>query len=450
MRDQRPFVQIDHINAYLTGGSAVAAQRLHHGLLQAGITSRFWHADDRTELVPLKQQNTYQRLTWGPPSWQSPGMLGQTVIRWSRERILRSFYRRGGAARVGMYTGPRRPFDTPFVPPAAAGVVLHLHWVSRILDYSSFFQSLPPSLPLVWTLHDMQPLTGGCHHAEGCNHFQHTCGTCPILGRPGTRDLSSRDHSIKRAALAGRMIHVVTPSRWLEHLARTSRVLPQGCSFQTIRNAISLDDFQPVDTMTARRQLGLPEDRLLIGYAAESLTNKPKGIEEFLSAISQLSPHHQATGLVFGRGDPPAGIANVPLINLGVLETPEQIRLAYSAADIFTVPSHAETISQTAPEALACGTPVVASNVGGIPEVVQHGETGLLAQPKDSASLAAQLTVLADAPDLRKQFAAAGCALVRREFDATGRIREYQVLYEHALATAMDPALTGSPVAASP
>ena len=435
-------MQIDHINAYLTGGSAVAAQRLHHGLLQAGITSRFWHADDRTELVPPKQQSSYHRLTWGPPSWQSPGMLGQTAIRWSRERILRSFYRRGGAARPGMYTGPRRSFDTPFVPPAAAGVVLHLHWVSRILDYSSFFQSLPPSLPLVWTLHDMQPLTGGCHHAEGCNHFQQSCGTCPILGRPGTRDLSSRDHGIKRAALAGRMIHVVTPSRWLEHLARTSRVLPQGCSFQTIRNAISLKDFAPVDTMTARRQLGLPEDRLLIGYAAESLTNKPKGIEEFLSAISQLSPHHQVTGLVFGRGDPPTGLANVPLINLGVLETPEQIRLAYSAADIFTVPSHAETISQTAPEALACGTPVVASNVGGIPEVVRHGETGLLAQPKDSVALAAQLTVLADAPDLRKQFAAAGCALVRREFDATGRIREYQSLYERALATTMDPAMT--------
>lgn len=431
----RPFVQIDHINAYLTGGSAVAAQRLHHGLLQAGITSRFWHADNRAELIPPKQQSSYHRLPWGPPSWRSPGMLGQTAIRWSRERILRSFYRRGGAARVGMYTGPRRPFDTPFVPPEAAGVVLHLHWVSRILDYPSFFQSLPPSLPLVWTLHDMQPLTGGCHHAEGCDHFQHACGNCPILGRPAPRDLSFRDHGIKQAALAERMMHIVTPSRWLEKLARTSKVLPPGCSFQTIRNAISLDDFNPVDTMTARRQLGLPEDCLLVGYAAESLTNKPKGIEEFLSALSQLAPHHQVAGLVFGRGVPPAGVANVPLINLGVLATPEQIRLAYSAADIFTVPSYAETISQTAPEALACGTPVVASNVGGIPEVVRHGETGLLAQPKDSASLAAQLTVLADAPDLRSKLAAAGCELIRREFDATGRIREYQSLYERALAT---------------
>jgi glycosyltransferase involved in cell wall biosynthesis len=429
-------VRIDHINAYLTGGAAVAARRLHHALLADGIESRFWFAGNRGGRPVSAPDASYRQLVWSmPPVWDV-GHFGPTAIRWGWERTLRSYFRRGGAARPGMYNGPVRPYPTPFVPGGSLPDLLHLHWVSRIIDYRSFFGSLPTDLPLVWTLHDMQPLTGGCHHAHDCNRFEQTCGNCPVLGRPGRHDLSARDHGIKKAALAGRVIHIVTPSRWLERLARASGLLPAGCTFQTIHNGIKLTDFQPLEKQAARRQLGLPEDRLLIGYAAESLSNKPKGIEEFLRAISQLPSEYRVTGLLFGKDEPPAGIATVPLINLGFLTSPAQIRLAYAAADIFTVPSHAETISQTAPEALACGTPVVASNVGGIPEIIRHGETGLLAIPQDSESLAGQLAVLADDAGLRQRLATAGRDLVHREFEASGQTAYYRKLYTAAIGTA--------------
>jgi len=430
-------VRIDHINAYLTGGAAVAARRLHHGLLGAGVASQFWHTETSSSGPAATSDNSYRRLTWGMPSCWHVAAFSRAVARWSWERALRSYYRRGGAARPGMYNGPLRPYPTPFIPAGGMPDLLHLHWVSRIIDYPSFFGSLPANLPLVWTLHDMQPLTGGCHHAHDCDRFQQACGNCPVLGRPGDHDLSHRDHGIKKAALAGRTIHIVTPSRWLERLARTSSLLPPSCNFQTIHNGINLADFQPLEKRAARRQLGLPEDGLLIGYAAESLTNKPKGIEEFLQAISRLKPENRVTGLVFGKGEPPAGIATVPLINLGFLTIPAQIRLAYAAADIFTVPSHAETISQTAPEAFACGTPVVASDVGGIPEIVRHGETGLLARPQDSESLAAQLTVLAADAALRQRLAAAGRDLVCREFEVAGQTARYGELYAKALGSAV-------------
>ena len=426
-------MRIDHINGYLTGGAAVAARRLHHDLVKNGIESRFWFAENRVG-GPLPD-TTYQKIPWGiPPAWDISRFI-PSAIRWGRERVLRTYYRRGGAARPGMYNGPVRPYLTRFTPDRGLPDLIHLHWVSRTIDYQSFFDSLPSDLPLAWTLHDMQPFTGGCHHAHDCNHFEQACGNCPVLGRPSHRDLSFRDHGIKKAALAGRVIHIVTPSHWLECLARASGLFSADCTFQTIHNGINFTDFRPLEKQVARQQLGLPEDRLLIGYGADLLDNKPKGINEFLQAISKLPSRHRVTGLLFGKGKPPPGISTAPLINLGFLTNPRQLRQAYAAADIFAVPSHAETLGQTAVEALACGTPVVASNVGGLPEIVLDGVTGLLAQPQDSESLTAKLAILADDVSLRQQLAAAGHDLVYREFETTHQTDLYRDLYTKAIKT---------------
>lgn len=427
-------MRIHHINAYLEGGAAVAARRLHHGLLAAGIESRYWHAEPSWATGTLAGDPTYRLLPWGMPAWWQPAAVTRASVRWSHERLLRTLYRKGTAQRSGMYSGPVRPYDTPLAGNLAACDLVHLHWVSRILDYRSFFASLPPAMPLVWTLHDMQPLTGGCHHAFDCDHFARGCGDCPILGRPGPRDLSVRDHAIKQAALAGRQLTVLTPSRWLEQLARHSGVLPKTTSFHTIRNGISLEQFFPLEKAQARRELGLPETGLVVAYAAESLRNEPKGIREFLEAISRLPPRCGVTGLLFGKDDPPAGVATVPLVQLGFLTDPAEQRRAFSAADIFALPSHAETISQTAVEALACGTPVVAFEVGGIPEIVRHGETGLLARPRDAADLSHAMLTLADDPALRTRMAQAGDALIREEFEVGVQVHRVRAVYEACLA----------------
>ncbi len=426
-------VRIHQINAYLEGGAAVASRRLHHGLLAAGVESRYWHTDHNWQATAGDDAASYRLLPWGMPPLRRPLSFAAASLRWSRERTLRTVYRKGKAQRSGMYSGPVRPCDTRLSGELAACDLVHLHWVSQIIDYRSFFAGLPLGPPLVWTLHDMQPITGGCHHAFDCDRFTASCGHCPILGRPRSRDLSFRDHTIKRKALAGGSLQIVTPSRWLEQLARSSSVLPAGCHFHTIRNGISRADFFPLEKAAARRELGLPAEGLIVAYAAESLRNVPKGIREFLKAISLLPARCRVTGLLFGKHDPPEGIATVPLVNLGFLTTPEQQRRAFSAADIFALPSHAETISQTAVEALACGTPVVAFAVGGVPEVVRHGETGLLARPRDVAELAQAMLTLADDPSLRVRMAEAGKILVHEEFEAGLQIRRYRELYQACL-----------------
>jgi len=426
-------VRIHHINAYLNGGAGVASRRLHQALLAEGIESRYWHGDPMAAAAGMEPEAA-ARLPWGPPAcWHLPAALS-FGRRWVHERVLRSFYRRGRPRRFGMYSSPVRPAATPLTGGLEACDLLHLHWVSRTIDYASFFASVPETVPVVWTLHDMQPLTGGCHQAFDCDRFRDACGDCPILGRPGPRDLSHRDHQVKHRAVAGRPMHLVTPSRWLESLARQSSIFDPAGTVQTIRNGISLADFSPLDKAEARRRLRLPEQGLIVAYGAESLQNEPKGIREFLEAISRLPSRCQVSGLLFGNDQPPAGVATVPLVNLGFLATAEAQRVAYSAADIFALPSHAETISQTAVEALACGTPVVAFAVGGVPEIVRHGETGLLARPRDVEDLAAQMLVLAEDVTYRRRLAAAGGRLVHEEFTVAVQVRRYRELYERVLA----------------
>lgn len=421
-------MRIDHINAYLDGGAGVASRRLHRGLRAAGIDSHYWSVEGSPGGRYGHDAECFHALPWGTAAG-ARGSRGRHGWRWLKERLLRSYYRRGRPQRFGIYSGPIRPYDTRHDPRSMDGDVLHLHWVSRIIDYPSFFASLPPGLPVVWTFHDMQPFTGGCHHALDCSAFEEACGSCPILGRPGPRDLSFRDHGIKRQALGDRPIHVVTPSRWLELLARGSGVLGPKCTFRTIRNGIDPAAFFPVEKRAARAALGLPPEGLIVAYGAESLRNEPKGVREYLEALRQLAQIGGVIGLVFGKDSPPEVDPAVKLVNLGFLSDVSRQRLAYAAADVFALPSHAETISQTAVESLACRTPVVAFAVGGVPEVVRDGETGLLATPRDATDLAAKIRILWEHPELRARLAARGAELVREEFEVATQVAAHETLY---------------------
>ncbi|MGC6442420.1 MAG: glycosyltransferase [Rubripirellula sp.] len=422
-------MKLDHFNAYLSGGAAVASTKLHEGLVSRGVDSRYWYSDAQDRAGATISTKGYHQLNWGRQD--PPGILRLTpfTFRRFRERLLRSYYRWGKAKRFCMYSGPLRNHPTP----CDARDLVHLHWVSRLVDYPSFFESIPKTTPIIWTLHDMQPITGGCHHAANCDHFQRQCGQCPVLGQPRQQDLSFRDHGIKKAALSGRQLHVVTPSKWLEKLARQSSILPSGTTFRTIRNGIDTRVFYPANRGESRRYLGLPENDILIGYGAESLSNRPKGIIEFLEAISRLPKHLNVSGVVFGRQEPPTGVATVPIHHLGFLSRPEQLRAAYSAVNVFTVPSHAETISQSAPESLSCGTPVVGSNIGGIPEVVRDGITGLLFHPQDSIDFSRKLQTLLETPELLARMSSAGHDLIKREFTLPYSIDRYLDLYQEIL-----------------
>ena len=419
---------IDHINTLLSGGSATAARRLHDGLLAAGVDSRLWvgRQPPGVRLGPATRE-----VPWPFPTTTLFGGLGARATMASRAlqlRLLRSYYRRGRKRRSGGFIGVRLAMKTPYTPLVFQGDVIHFHWVGHVVDFPSFFATLPRDKPLVWTLHDMNPLTGGCSHAMDCDHFTRVCGDCPILARPSRHDLSFQELDIKRRCLEGRTIRLVAPSHWMADQARRSQVFG-SFPIEVIRNPIDLQEFRPMDREQARARLGLPRDGIGLLFAAESVELVGKGVAEYIETLRRVRSRHGLFGITFGHGSIRADVDGVPIRHLGYLSSHDALRDAYSAADIFVMPSHAETISQTIVEAFACGTPTVAFAVGGIPELVQDGTTGFLADFGDVARLAERVQWLIDHPQERSQMGRNGIHLVRAEFDGSIHVERYLSVY---------------------
>jgi len=425
LQRQKRALRIDMLNTATAGGAAVAADRLHRGLLALGVESCLWHKPTRSGVS--NDAFAGQPLDLAVPRWRHPFVSLATKVR--DRRALKD--RPPG---LELYTMPWRGTTTCFDKSQLKGDVLHLHWVNRWLDWQSFFQSLPEQHPVVWTLHDMNPITGGCHHADLCDGFQSGCGNCPQLSarQRGMTDISSQGFELKHRAYREKNLHIVTPSRWLENQARQS-LLTVDATVQTIYNGLDLKQFSPGDRGSARRELGIPEDSTVVAFGAASLGNRRKGAQEFYEAISSLPGSSKVVCL--GFGDPaqmPSNSGSVDFRSTGFLRTPEELVRVYSASDFFVMPSLGENMPQTVVEAMACGIPTVAFSVGGIPEIVRPGETGLLAALQDCSELARHIQWMIDHPAERLEMGLRSRMLVCEEFDLDRQTGKYLRLYEQA------------------
>ncbi len=265
--------------------------------------------------------------------------------------------------------------------------VVHMHWVNggmlRIEDLKSITK------PIVWSLHDMWPFTGGCHYDEHCGRYSSHCGACPVLDSSMEKDLSYRIFERKRKAF-GTMAPMtfVGLSNWMAECARESRLL-EGHSVVQLPNPIDTNVFKPVDQRVARDILGLPLDRPLILFGAVNATADPrKGFEHLSKALDEL-PSGSVELAIFGSSRPlvPPRLGH-PMHYLGRLNDDISLSLLYSAADVTVVPSLQENLSNTIVESLACGTPAVAFSIGGNPDMIDHLHNGYLAKAFDPSDLA--------------------------------------------------------------
>lgn len=436
---------VDHLNTGLSGGAAIAARRLHRSLRATGVESHFWYLRaSQEETVELACGQVAARL-------QRHGPIGSAIaaatvglrrmqLQWDKRRALA-----GRPTGLDLFNTPQCYRATRWQPRKSSPSIVHLHWVAKMIDYRSFFASLPDHQPVVWTLHDLNPVTGGCHYPDGCQAYTRGCGSCPQLGhRRAADDLSYRSLRVKRDALRGKNLHVVAPSRWAADCARRSWLLGGARTIQVIPHGVDVARFAPQDKAACRRKLGLPADRVVIGFGAASITDRRKGLSELLAALARLPNRRQLTGLVFGSGEVPRTDLELPeLTAVGYVDDPVAQATVYSAADLLVVPSREELFGLTGLEALACGTPVVGFDCGGIPDYVRPMETGLLARPDDSGDLARQIQWLIDRPHVRHQMGARGRALVLRQFDLRQQAARHVELYQTLLRDAATVAATG-------
>ncbi|MFV2069899.1 MAG: glycosyltransferase [Pirellulales bacterium] len=424
---------VDHLNAGTGGGAAIAARRLHQALRAAGVESRLWYSKrERVELAepgcrpwtdPPGPGPTLRRIAGSPRT-----IARRLAFKWDQRRSLR-----GRPPGFSLFNLSRLARSTPWDLEATQSDLLHLHWVAKMIDYPSFFASLPTAMPIVWTLHDMNPLTGGCHHSDDCRAYTDSCGHCPQLGLSGENDLSRRSLRVKRDALRGKNLHIVAPSRWIAACARDSRLLRDAATIRTIHHGLDVDRFAPRAKETAKRALGIDPRSVVVGFGAASIDDRRKGLRHLVAAFSHLRAprdHHPLVALVFGAGRPPQwDVPNCHLVMVGHLDDARRQADVYSAADLFVVPSLIEVFGLTGLEAMACGTPVVAFACGGIVDYVRPMETGLLAKAGDSHDLARQIDWLIERPLHRQHMGENGRQMVCREFELRQQTARYIELY---------------------
>ena len=288
---------------------------------------------------------------------------------------------------------------------------------------------LSRQVPVVLRLADSWIFTGHCASTLGCGRWEKGCGSCPDLQIPPAiaRDATRLNWLRKRAILSRARLSVVSPSRWQLERARRSLLGPAIEEARVVPNGVDLDVFTPAGDAADRQALGVsPGAALLVFVCNLGATNRYKDLTTIRDAVAGLSREGAAIELMvvghaapLERLGPAARIRHVPYV-----DDPSRLAALYRAADLYVHSAREETFSLTSAEALACGTPVVAAATGGLAEVVEHGKTGMLVSPGQSADLASALRSLLEDAGRRERMGHAAAAVARSRFDRDRMVEE--------------------------
>lgn len=371
-----------------TGGAAIAAGRLTEALKSHGIKAKM--------LVRDKQTDRISTVALGGGWKQVRKFVWERVVIW-----INSHFRRERLFSVDIANTGN---DITRLPEFKEADLIHLHWINQgMLSLKVIRKILASGKPVVWTMHDMWPCTGICHHARTCTAFHSECGACPMIYSQKRKDLSTRIFRQKQRLYASGGIHFVTCSHWLEGMAKQSALLANQ-PVSVIPNPISTTLFHPMKQTEARQKLALPTESKLILFGSVKLTDKRKGIDYMVEACRLLAKQHPAlkeqlalvaVGMHAAELQP---LVPFKVHNMGYVREEHQLVEIYNAADLYVIPSLDENLPNTIMEAMACGTPCVGFPTGGIPEMIDHLKNGYLTKEHSAEQLAEGIYTLLTTP----------------------------------------------------
>ncbi len=380
------------------GGAAHAAYRIHNGVRSLGIDSQMFVKFKTTGDVNVRALSDFvpKNFVYRFCDW-CVGKIKNKIqrFRWHKYPLQDNLFKsdlRGTRICGALH---KIPFD-----------ILHLHWINQ-----RFFNIANLRLvrkPIVWTLHDSWPFCGVCHYFLDCKEYQRKCGRCPQLGSHSECDLSREVWSEKAKVYKNLDLHVVTPSRWLADCAKKSGLF-RGFDVRVIPNCLDTSLFRPMDVREVHALASLaPNDacadvlknaflpnhndvpRILFG-AVNALTDKIKGFDYLVSALSELDAKGLRVRLiVYGVEEAPSALSftNISVAFVGFIRNASVMAALCSVSDLTVVPSISENLSYAIMESLSCATPVVAFNIGGNSDMIEHERNGYLAVEKDSSDFA--------------------------------------------------------------
>lgn len=398
----------------IEGGAAKAAYRLHKALVDEGLESFM--------LVANKKSSDPRVIELAGNKWQK----GINFLKIIFDRLPTVFY----------FNRTKTPFYQ-----AKFGInsiikkineinpdIVHLHWICggmmRIEDLVKIRQ------PVVWTLHDNWAFTGGCHIMWDCKKYKERCGACPRLGSHKENDLSRKIFLRKEKIFSLKKdIFVIGLSRWIYECSKDSTLLKEKKHF-LLPNLLDTNFFRPLEKQKMRDKWGFPKNKKLVLFGAYKATQDAnKGFRKLCEALQKME-NKNIELIIFGSGQ----IRNISKLNfkvnyVGKLLDENSLVTLYNAVDVVVVPSLQENLSNTIMESLACGIPVVAFDVGGNRDMIEHKINGYLAKPFDTGDLAYGLDWVSNNPDYQKICRNAREKILK-EFDSEIIVRKYIEMYK--------------------
>ena len=371
------------------GGAAIACLRLLTIL-------------ERTEGIEVKmlvqeKKGKHLKVKALADTWMSKKLA---FARFALERLYFLFFEKNKDIRF-TFSPANIGIDISEHPLVQEADIIHLHWINfGFLSVDSLEKLFKLNKPIVWTLHDMWAFTGGCHHSGDCENYQVTCGDCvQYLKNSAKNDLSNqiwqRKNTIFNSTLTlpdGAGFSFIGCSEWLTNRAKKSSLL-KDFLVKAIPNPLDTSLFCSQNKVESRRKLGLPTDKKLILFVAAKTSVIWKGFGYFQAALVLLKsqvPDNQVIELIILGESEEETNQKLPFKYhaLGRVNDINKIVSIYSAADVFVTSSIQENLPNTIMEAMACGTPCVGFEVGGIPEMIENKVSGFLAKYKSAENLA--------------------------------------------------------------
>lgn len=295
---------------------------------------------------------------------------------------------------------------------------------------------LSQQLPVILTLHDAWLLSGHCAHSFSCDRWKTGCGRCPdlTLDPPIRRDATAHNWRRKRDIFNKSRLYLSTPSRWLMQKVEQSMLMSGVKEARVIPNGVDLSLFHPGEKGRARTELGIFHDSLIILFIANAVQrNIWKDYATLKTAVELTAARMKGQEVLFlalGESGPSERIGAAQLRLVSYERDPERVARYYQAADVYVHAARADTFPNTILEAVACGTPVVATAVGGIPEQIEDGRTGFLVPAGSAQSLSDRLTQLLSDTDLRKRMGEFAAETARHRFDLQQQADAYLGWYK--------------------
>jgi glycosyltransferase involved in cell wall biosynthesis len=408
------------------GGAAIAAYRLFKGLkkLKQGPVM----------LVKEKKSNGpgIYKVKTKAPEYNIERMLFQQIHKKEIDQdrtVLSNTW----------YTIPYPGYDLSKTQLIANSDIINLHWAAEFQSVETISNLLKTVKPVVWTLHDENPYTGGCHYTAGCTKYQADCIDC--LQLKDNRYQIPFYNLKNKINLWNKNLTIVTPSKWLAECARKSRVF-KDLRVEVIPNSLETDIFKPKAKDLAKKELGLDTQLITLLFGAYTGHEKRKGFAKLLDTMKHCLKYKEFKDLVKKKGikiltfGPPQVELEklaIEIESIGYIDDNEKLSTIYSAADIFILPSLEDNLPNTMLEAMACGTPVVSFEVGGMPDMITNGITGYMAPPFDVKTFGEIIIKIIFSKDERKQMELNCRQLIEKKFKLQDQAENYLALFEDLL-----------------